>query len=457
MGGLGGHMSHVYENMEMTFGELVNLFGAVSSGQIDATEKVDGQNLYFRYDSIEGQAKFARNDTHANMGGFSREALTAEFVKKGKGQADYAGVIKTFDDGMNAIQSAMSAIDPLILQKIFYRSDLYADCEVMSGDNRNIVVYNGNFIVMHGLDIVGESFDSESMTQEMLAQSDTEARGAFKLLVQAIDRQEARIAKENWEVVGPKIIKLQDLSDGDFIARLENTIDSVLTDTGLTFRNTFMDFVSHHLKNVISTSFASMPSEEVFQMILVLVTETSAEKKARISAGKVINLRTLKAMHQNLGDYNALRNVASATNAKNILAIILEPFAQITVQFSSEVLSGAESYFAQDPKRAQEILSKMTELAIERIPNRISGLFLTGKVDPKAAAEANAIQLRFDKNLARLKDVQNITTGIEGVAFEYPPMSRRFYKFTGGFAPANQLLGLLGWEGKADIMSVAQS
>ena len=39
MGALGGHMSHVYENMYMKFSELLNLFDAVSSGEIEATDK----------------------------------------------------------------------------------------------------------------------------------------------------------------------------------------------------------------------------------------------------------------------------------------------------------------------------------------------------------------------------------------------------------------------------------
>lgn len=456
MGALGGHMSHVYENMDMKFVDLLQLFNAVSSGEIKVSEKVDGQNLYFRYDSNTQEPRFARNAGHANVGGLTREAMTADFIRKGAGDPGYSGVIKTFDDGMDAIQKAMLTIDPLILSKIFYRPDLYANCEVMSGDNRNIVVYNGNFIVMHGLDLVGNQWSDREEAAADLEKTAADARNAFNVLVQAVDNQESRIAKQNWQVIGPRIVALKDLTNGDFMSRLEASVGSVIDDTGLTLTNTFKDFVAYHLMSVINKTFAVKPSQQVFDMILTLVTEDSSEKKQRLKAGAKISLRTMKALHGNDGDYNALRNIASSANAKSILGIILEPFAQITVQFSSEVLSGAESYFMKDTEASRSALYKMTEMAIERIPARIEGLIKTGTVNKKAAAEAASIQKRFDKNMARMKSLDTISSGIEGVVFEYPPMSRRFYKFTGGFAPANQLLGLLGWDEKAQIMAAAQ-
>ena len=51
-GGLGGHMPHLYENGNLTFGELKEVFKQASKGQLKGTEKTDGQNLFLSFDEI---------------------------------------------------------------------------------------------------------------------------------------------------------------------------------------------------------------------------------------------------------------------------------------------------------------------------------------------------------------------------------------------------------------------
>ena len=453
MGGLGGHMSHVYENMQMTFTDFLNLFQGVSSGIIPVTEKVDGQNLFFTYDHSLRIPKFARNATkHARVGGLTRQELTNEFIAKGAGDPGYQSVINAFDNGMMAIENAFASIDPMLIKQIFYEPNIYVNCEVMSGDNDNIVVFNGNFIVFHGMKIVDENFDPHEMSDEDITELDMRLRKAFSMLVSEIERQELQIAQQEWKVVGPAIIKLSDLSGTDFMDRLEAAVDLIIGSTQLTFRHRFIDFVAVFLKKTITDTFAVMPTQEVFDMILTLVTETKDEKKQRIKSGRKIDLRTLKAMHRNDGDYNALRNIASSQNAKSILGIILEPFAQLVAHFSSEILSGAASNFAANPVQAQNILKRATDLAIQDMPNQINRIIQLGDT-----RRAESVRRRFDKNMARLKNLENVSTGIEGVVFEYPPMSNRYYKFTGGFAAANQILGLVGFKEKGDYLAQAKS
>ena len=47
MGGVAGHMAHLSEDTDLTFNEIVSILGKVANAEIDnATEKVDGQNLF---------------------------------------------------------------------------------------------------------------------------------------------------------------------------------------------------------------------------------------------------------------------------------------------------------------------------------------------------------------------------------------------------------------------------
>ena len=45
MGGLAGHMYHLYENPELTFGEIKDIFTKAANGKLVGTEKTDGQKI----------------------------------------------------------------------------------------------------------------------------------------------------------------------------------------------------------------------------------------------------------------------------------------------------------------------------------------------------------------------------------------------------------------------------
>ena len=45
-GGVAGHMSHLYDNPELTFQKIKEILRAASQGNLVGTEKTDGQNLF---------------------------------------------------------------------------------------------------------------------------------------------------------------------------------------------------------------------------------------------------------------------------------------------------------------------------------------------------------------------------------------------------------------------------
>ena len=60
MGGVAGHMQHLYEIYELTFTELIEVLTAASAGELEGTEKTDGQNLFISYSVQNGSARAAR-------------------------------------------------------------------------------------------------------------------------------------------------------------------------------------------------------------------------------------------------------------------------------------------------------------------------------------------------------------------------------------------------------------
>ena len=62
MGGLAGHMSHLYENPRLTFNKLKEIFQAAAEGEIEGTEKTDGQNLYLSFSVPDQKMEFTDDD-----------------------------------------------------------------------------------------------------------------------------------------------------------------------------------------------------------------------------------------------------------------------------------------------------------------------------------------------------------------------------------------------------------
>ena len=83
MGGVGGHMSHLHENPELTFKEIKDVFAMASNGELEGTEKTDGQNLFISYSVQTGRAKAARNKGNIKVGGMTAEELAQKFAGRG--------------------------------------------------------------------------------------------------------------------------------------------------------------------------------------------------------------------------------------------------------------------------------------------------------------------------------------------------------------------------------------
>ena len=117
MGGVAGHLSHVHEDLDFTFGEIKSLLSDVASAKIKAVEKLDGQNIFFKFfvDPESGELRTARNAGDVKKGGMTAD----EFIAMFKGH----GAEAPFLNGFEAINRALSRVSPESLKKIFTGED----------------------------------------------------------------------------------------------------------------------------------------------------------------------------------------------------------------------------------------------------------------------------------------------------------------------------------------------
>ena len=197
MGGVAGHMAHLSEDTDLTFNEIVSVLGKVANAEIkNATEKVDGQNLFLSVDS-SGEIKTARNNGDIKKGGMT----TDEYISKWKGHP----AENAFTGGFKAISAALRKLSPEDLDAIFADGRRYVNMEIMYPKNPNIILYSTPNIVLHGLQDFG---DEDSLENRQLAKQ------KFAKLASLVDGASETVGKEQWSVNGPKVVALKKLADG---------------------------------------------------------------------------------------------------------------------------------------------------------------------------------------------------------------------------------------------------
>ena len=110
-------------------------------------------------------------------------------------------------------------------------------------------------------------------------------------------------------------------------------------------------------------------------------------------------------------------------NVGPLMKDAIRPIEMIVTDFAAEMLKTLNSIFILDNKKETERLSQEIEVAIQNI---------------KSSDKKGDIEF-LNRQLEKLKGVDSISSAVEGFAFSY---KGHLYKFTGKFAPVNQILGL---------------
>ena len=390
MGGVAGHLSHLHENLDFTFGEIKGILRDVAAANIEVVEKVDGQNLFFTY--RDGALQTARNAGDVKKGGMTPE----EFAGKWK---DHPAE-DAFMNGFNAIRRAVDRMSEEDKADVFANGANYVNAEIMYVGNPNIIQYGANNVVLHNL----QNFDGPEPR--------VESQGPFKQLVQAVEDLEGELDAEGWKVSGPQIVKLQDISEGGHI----ETLESGLSALGMSDDATIGDFVAEKLRQ---GEVGSLPLPVVKQedLINIIIGKESAPSYKEFK----------KSIPKDL--HKALSSLATKTNAKKTIARVTAPVERVISDFAIEVMRGMQSFF-QAADSDKEIARMKAELETS-----ISAIQGAQGDDAEAMGDMLAAQME------KLGDIENMASDMEGIVFEKPPGSGKLYKLTGSFAMANQIIG----------------
>ena len=405
-GAVAGHMNHIYDNGEMTFGELKQLLQAVADGKVRGTEKTDGQNIFLSFNVRTQKAKAIRNKGHIKAGGLDTQAFD-EFFSDHPAQA----LRFSFVEALQAFEEAIKQVDKDTQEKIFGRNnEVYFNTEVMNpgtpgldeDDPRgkgttNVIPYDKKTLLIHR---VGHgAFDAK--TGQKLEQDVTQN---FDMLEQAI----AGMSTEDpaiFSVETNAIRRLAPMKDKEILNTTVSELDNLLRDQGLSDSATINDYVISQVKPEID---ALGLTEDRNEMILKRVMEMPGKPNLRqITSGLPVEIK------DDVSNYvKGFKYSSYTTYMQNLLH-----------NFSVEAVNGLESAFISDNQKQIKFLQDEIQDTIKRIEN---------------SSNERAKEELF-RQLVKLKSPEGINTPSEGFVFNWNGVT---YKLTGNFAPANQILGM---------------
>ena len=394
MGGVAGHMSHIYENPGLTFTKIKDIFTAASAGELEGTEKTDGQNLFISYSVKDGEARAARNKGNIKTGGLSPAGLAQKFAGRG-------ALEKAFNESFQAFEKAVRSLPQEEQIEIFGPdANIYYNAEIQDPRTANVINYDTKTLNIH--DVGHAEFDRETGTIK-----DVDISKNAATLDAALEKMQQSIEDDEYSIQKNAIRNLEGLGDDTELAKAISKIEQATQAAGISDNHTIADYLVARLVPFVEAN----------------VDLPEANKKLLLQ--RMLGVKGVTFNHVVKGLDKEKKEIVRAIvkSSKKLLKDAIAPIEDIVHDFSVEMLKGLQSAFILDnPKEVSRIRQEVSK-AIDAI-------------EASGSEEAMAI---LNQQMRKLKSVENISTAAEGFVFDYDGQT---YKFTGNFAPINQILGL---------------
>lgn len=402
MGGLGGHVDHLYDNPDLSFTDMIKIMTAASNGEITGGEKLDGQNLFVSYSVKDGKAKAARNVGNVKKGGMDAEALAAKFAGRGTLERAFNGAFEAFVDAVQQMP------DDVKIRVFGPDANIFYNAEVMDPENPNIINYNTKNLIIHR-DGHGE-YDRETGKV-----TDRDVSPEANLLGKALKQIQKSDKEGAFGVEMKAVERLRALSDDKALTTAVSRLKKLLADSQVGTGATVGEYIISKLDALIERMFPNLG--ETTQKMLI----------QRMFGVKGV---TATQIYKTISDPEVKIAVRSfIKDDKRVKKEIIYPLEDIVHDFAVEMLDGLKSRF---------VLSHKDEI------NRMADKLERAISDIESTGDETKIQ-KLKAGLGKLKSLDKISSSMEGFVFAFDGHT---YKLTGSFAPVNQIMGLLPWDRK---------
>ena len=405
MGGAYGHMNHPFDDKDLTFKDLKRIIQLGLGGQLNrednVTEKTDGQNLMISW--RDGKLIAARNKGHLKNKG--KTALSIKDVEK---KFEGRGAIRdAFVYAVRDLNKAIGALSKKQQDKIFGNGSKFMSLEVLWPASENVINYDLTEIIFHGAteyDDNGRPIGSAKDSARML-------RGMIKQVNQHVQKH-YKISKPNFVTVP----KHQDF--GKMKKKFHNRLSKLQSEFALNDNDTLGLYHQRFWEEFIYNA-SKQHKYKIPQNILKRLTKRWA------FFDKSFSIRDMKA---SIDNHNFLdwALTTDKIDKNRMVKENMKPFEELFFEVGAEIMLNMDGWLAVNPAKSVQSIRKKLKSAIS---------------DIKSGGDLKKLN-RLKIQLDRLNAIGGFKAIVptEGLVFKY---NGKTYKFTGAFAPINQITGMM--------------
>jgi hypothetical protein len=393
-GGAYGHMSHPFDDMDLTFGDLKDIISKALNGELGVVrEKTDGQALAISWKN--GRLIAARNKGHlqnAGAGAMGIEDVASKFNGRG-------GLTDAYNFAMRDLSAAIGGLSDAQRKKIFNEGKCFMNLEVIWPTSVNVIPYGQALLVFHNTTCYDEKGTAIG--------ADGGAAGTLAGMIKQVNAD----VQSKYTIQGPPITEIpknENLSSkqSKYISKLKK----LQSEFGLKDTDNVADYHQSWWDWWI-TSKAPIKVDKLTKEALIR-RWAFGDKGFRLNT--ISNLELQKWAIQN-DKVNVIKQ--QKDNVK--------PFEEIFLGVGADILEFVGSVLTVHPEKAirsmkQKFVSVASQVRSGGNPAQIQKL--------KSELE----------RLNKLGGIEKIVAN-EGLVFFY---NGKTYKLTGTFAPLNQILGI---------------
>jgi hypothetical protein len=399
-GGLGGHMSHVHENPELTFGDIKKIMHLASLGKLEnVSEKLDGQNVFFTYEPSSG-LRFARNTAHIKTNGMDGEDIEARWG------AGLPSVAKAYGDAYKVLSAAVASLSIEDRTEIFGDSgNIWYSAEILATGNPNVINYDGDAVVLH---------ESGTVYDENGRPTDIDTSGNFVKLISSLNHMQDALDEQSWKLLGPIMVLLEKMSS-KFALNLGLTdLESYMNIHGMNNDNTTIDLLEEYVLDEYLSDIDT--DDDTKQYLAELIAKFDKPRDASILRDMVAeSLITAQ-------ESKKIKPMFAMDFGEKLYAQLTAPLKNIISDFATEVLREVQSVLVLNPDKEVQRLK-------DEVQNIITAIEQSDVIEDKEF---------LANKLSSLGGIDKITSSMEGIVFKY---KGNVLKLTGSFSATNSLLG----------------